>query len=85
MGASTQPGDLIEIVRRLRRLISAYDNAQYVIHGSFQTIDPTLEVLAQQLRPAVDDTASLICGFLERIEALPAYVEQRTVRLEERR
>jgi len=76
--------DVVDISKRLRALMAAYDSASYIISGSFSEVDPELEALAQQLRPAVEDTAGLLYGFLEQLEQTPAYVRARTAALQER-
>jgi hypothetical protein len=73
---------VVDISKRLRELMAAYDSASYVISGSFAEVDPELESLAQQLRPAVEDTAGLLYGFLDRLERTPAYIEARSVALQ---
>lgn len=82
--SNIEPGDLIEIGKRLRQLMSAHDNAGYVLDGSFHAIDPELEARAHHLRPVVKEAAALVYEFLVLLEETPAFIEQRNSRLENR-
>jgi hypothetical protein len=79
--SDVQPGDLVDISKRLRAALSAHDNASFALAGSFLALDYELEAIATQLRPAVDDTAALICSFLERLERTKAFETVRTAHL----
>ena len=76
-----QQGDLLNIVRTMRSLLSQFDDARYVINASFDHIDPGLETAIREVRVSTSDTATKIYSFLEKLEANPVVVEQRKVSL----
>ena len=81
--SNQEPGDLVDVSRRLRQLLSAYDNASIAIESSFLLIAPELEAAAQHLRPALDESLTRLVGFLERLEKTPAFVAARATKLAE--
>jgi hypothetical protein len=82
MRRPVDPGDLISVSQRLRRLMAAYDDASYDVAGSFTTIDPGLEARAAELRRLLSSSGNKIFEFLEALEETPAYRHQMSVSLE---
>lgn len=80
---TTEPGDLIALVQRLRALLAAYDNARQDLDGSFQHISPALTGLATQLRPQTEATAQMLYEFLVELEKTAQYKDARTRALTE--
>jgi hypothetical protein len=76
-----QQGDLLNIVRTMRSLLSSFDDARYVINASFDHIDPGLEAAVRTVRSSTSDAATEISSFLDRLEASPLVVEQRKASL----
>ncbi len=78
------PKQIIKMVRRLRALIAAFDDARTVLASSFASLDPELESLAGQVRPTVDISAALVYEFLARLEQTPEFAKVRAAALKER-
>jgi len=74
-----EPRNLAQI---LRRLMTDCDMASALLGGSIADLDPGLEVSASQLRPKVDELATLGQQFLEQLETSKPYVEARRAHLE---
>jgi hypothetical protein len=81
---AAEPGDLIELGRRFRRLQSALDDVDILVASSFAAIDPALEASIARLRAPVRSAAELTAEFLETLEATPTFQEKRRQKLEER-
>lgn len=67
------PGELRNVVVRLRQLLSAYDNASFVVRSDLSPLDDHAEALASSLRPQLRDTANGISDLLARLEDTPGY------------
>lgn len=76
MTASVEP-DLIEIGKRLRRLMSSFDDANYSMSGSFAKIDPAIEADAARLRVDLERLANSCANFLTRLESSTTFSTQR--------
>lgn len=74
---TVEPGDLMDAVRKLRRLLSAFDDARFVINGSFASLDAELEAAAVDLRQHTQEGATSVFQFLEKLEQHPEVVKQR--------
>lgn len=72
-----QSGDLLNVVRTLRSLMSSFDDARYVIDASFDHLSPDLEEAAKEMRSYTSDAAQKLFGFLGRLEAHPEVVALR--------
>lgn len=66
------PADLVELGRRLRKLLVAYDNAALLLDGDLARLEPTLTGDAA-LRAALHATAGQVYAFLGQLESTPAY------------
>ena len=69
----TEPGELLNVIVHLRKLMTAYDSANFVIRNSLEPLDEKAEDLAVTLRTQLTDTANGIYELLQRLEGLPAY------------
>lgn len=72
---SGKAADLIETVRRLRRLMTAYDSASIVLDAQFPS--PDLEAKAAELRPQLDRAAHRVLHLLEDLEKHPCYPKKK--------
>jgi hypothetical protein len=72
-----QPGDLLNVVRTLRTLMSSYDDARYVIDASFDHLSPELEGAATEMRSQTSNAARKLFGFLDMLESHPEVVALR--------
>ena len=66
---SIPPGERGNIIVMLRRLMTAYDSASFVLDGDLSEIDTAAESLASTLRPQIEDTANGIFQLLEILES----------------
>lgn len=73
----TAQGELLDIIVHLRKLLTAYDSAGFVIKNSLEQIDENAEDFAKTLRPQLIDTANGVYELLKRLESLPAYENMR--------
>lgn len=67
----SRPASARETKQSLRRLLSEFDSAQYVIHGSFAHFDPELEQMAVGLRKHIQESIYVTERFLETFEKHP--------------
>ena len=68
-----QPGDLPELVARLRRWMADRDTDAYLLEGSFERYGSEVERAASIARPLVQDAASAIFALVLAIERTPEY------------
>lgn len=73
--------NILEVVRRVRVLLSAYDDASAVLSCAFE--EPEVNAAAGHLRSAATTAADAAFRFLSTIEKTPAYAALRSERLEQ--
>jgi hypothetical protein len=80
----TEPGDVIEIGRRIRRFQSAHLDVDYILEGSLHHVDPAVEMAAARARPAIAAATTALKELLEVLERTPAFTHRRREKLEDR-
>lgn len=75
--SSVEPGDLLNVVRTLRRFLTACDDTRYVVDLSFADIDERLEKGVKDVRDKSTRAADAVYAFLAVLEAHPIVVERR--------
>lgn len=68
------PGDIIDVVRKMRQLITALDTAGFTLYAGFEQVgDATLEDQAVKTRRSIELAASRTYDLLLAIEKTPNY------------
>lgn len=71
-----QPGDLPDLIGRLRRWSSDRDSDAYLIEGSFEPYGLEVEALAARARPLVQAAADAVFQLVLALEKTPDYKRQ---------
>lgn len=71
---TVQPGDLIEVVKQLRRYMATADTTGHLLYASFANIDPEIQEHAERARRHVESTANRLYALLQAIEKSPTYL-----------
>lgn len=70
-----EPGDLVDTVRQLRRLMAEYDSISYTLFASFEELGgKDLDEAATRTRRATTLAGERLFQLLSAIERLPVYV-----------
>lgn len=81
-----QPGELLDVVQKLRSLMMNYAAAGFTLYAAFGDIgDPKVEVEAQKTRHSLELAAGRISSLLAAIEETPHYKDMRQAILEKRK
>lgn len=83
-----QPGEVIDVVRQLRRFLATADSTALILSASFAEIEvdpelglPDLQDLVQKARLSSERAAARLQYLLQGLEKSKPYVEQRQERL----
>lgn len=85
-----EPGDVIDLIKKLRRLMQECDTLGYTLEAELKELEPdpekleALQFAAAQTRRAAKMTAERSVQFLERLEHTDAYQRQRIARLHDK-
>lgn len=80
-----QPGEVLDVVIKMRQLMAMYETAAFTLYASFSELgDPMLEREAEKTRHTLELATARMASLLATIEKTPAYVEIRRVTLEKR-
>lgn len=81
-----QPGDVLDVVIRLRKLMSFYETASYTLYANFENVGgPALEEEAAKARRTLELSTARVASLLAEIEKTPYYQELRKRTLEQRK
>lgn len=69
-----QPGDLLEVVRQIRRYMATADTTSHLLYASFAEIGPDVQEHAEKARRHVEQTANRLYQLLSAIEKNPIFV-----------
>lgn len=73
-----QPGDILDVVQKLRRLMTSAETASYTLYASFEELgDRALEVEAEKARHTMELATARVYSLLAAIERTPSYVAMR--------
>lgn len=81
-----QPGDLLDVVRKLRTLMAQYQTCGFSLYANFEELgDRELEAEAEKARHTLELAASRVASLLSKIETTPYFEElrARTLKLRE--
>lgn len=80
-----QPGDLLSIAQTLRKLMTSYLSAGFILYGDFEEIgDLRLEEEVQKTRHTLELASSRIASLLAVVEGTPHYQSMRDTILQQR-
>lgn len=74
-----QPGDLLEMVIQLRKMMGDLDTKGYLVETSFERYGLEVEAAAVAARPAILKAANTLQALLEALEHTPEYRRQKDV------
>lgn len=81
-----QPGDALDVVIKLRKLLSMIDTTSYTLYASFEDLgSEDLDIEASKARHTLELAASRMNSLLTTIEKTPAYTKMRKETLARRR
>ena len=81
-----QPGDILDVITKLRKLMSSYETTAYTLFASFEDLgDSALEEEAAKVRHTLELAATRITGLLILLEKTPHYTELRRETLARRK
>lgn len=73
--------DLIDLIQRIRRLLSALDDCAHAVSRDLTGLDPQASRNAQALRPLLVNVADRVLAAAEAIEASEQYRQLRAAQL----
>lgn len=81
-----QPGDTLDVVIKLRKLLSMIDTTSYTLYASFAELgNDNLDKDAEKARHTLELAASRMNNLLNTIEKTPTYVDMRKETLARRK
>jgi len=81
-----QPGDILDVVVKMRQLMSMYETCSYTLYASFDDLElPELNVEAQKARHTLELATARMASLLSVIERTKAYTDLRKKTLDERK
>lgn len=79
------PGDILDVVRKLRTLLSVCETTGYTLYAGFSEIDSSLDQEASKARHTLELATARVMTFLEKIENTEYYRELRAEVLAQRK
>lgn len=80
-----QPGDLLDVVQKLRIFMSQTETAGYALYASYDEIGGGIEKEAEKARHTLELATARVAGLLAVIEQHPTFVEIRQKLLDARK